>query len=321
MTMTMTAPTPHVLDNAPAPGTDEWTATVTASKVPPMALNAEGEYAGFGYLTAWQTFELLKGRYVETFNDFMLKKFAEAHAAEQDAAEWWIQQQERPEDWMLSAGEVAFTHPGYVFNGRHPIATIDRVATHLPTGYRVGLEVKRPDTMKTNPGWIIQTICQHEWSDVNENNLIIWPADTGVLVLPIKPTRAQVDNLMGDIAAFCERLDNDDEPANGEVILTDDIVAELAAAKEALAAAEERVATIQQRIADTLGQHKRALHNGKAIAYRVSGRFAQGRVPDEYKHLLKDEKYRKTAFDQKKFAKDHPEAYAAALGDSSITFK
>ena len=312
---------PYVLDNPPAPGSDEWTTRISASKVAPMIRNEDGDYAGFGYITAWQTWRMLKGMFTQDFNDFMLRKFDAAHEVEAHAAQWWISQQDNPDDWMLSDGEVTFVDPRYTFHGQHPTATPDYVATHLPTGQRTGIEVKNPDTPKVNNGWVIQSFCQHEWSGLDAITLIVWPSDGDNLVIPINPTRDQVNAIMADITAFSTLLDNNEEPAGGDLDLAEDIVNELKDAKQAVADAEARLEAAKAAALAAASFYKRGVYDGKVVITRTPGRFAKGRVPEQFAHLLNDEKFTKTSFDTSAFAKAHPDVYDMARGDDILTLK
>lgn len=323
MTAALATKTPHILTDAPKPGSPEHAALISASKVPPMARNAEGAPAGFGYITAWEQYEELKGRFIQDHSDYMLARFEMAHEAEQEAVNWWVSQQENPEEWATTGGEVAYTHPGYTFYGRHPIATLDDVATHLPTGRQVRLEVKNPDNTKVDQGWLLQCIAQEEWSGIPDGELIVWPRYDAPFSFPLSFTREQIQAVMDDVTVFAEMLDNDTEPGGGEHELSDDMMNELLDARQAVIKAEEHLEEVKKGIAGKIGHHKRATYQGKVIATRSAGRFAKTRIPVEYADIANSPEYQTTAtkFDKDKFEKDHPDAYKQALGESSFTFK
>lgn len=316
--MAMFAITPYILTDPPAPGSEEWARTITASKVPPMIRDADGNFAGFGYITAWEQYQELKGEVVDDPNDFMLKRFKAALAIEQKAAEWWIAQQDNPDEWELSDGEVAYHNPLYPFFG---FATVDRVATNTRTGEQVILEIKNPDVGGVKPGWVVQHLAQQETSGITTGGLIIWPRIGEPEWHPIAHDQAKIDAIMADVAAFAERLDNNDEPAGGNIQLTQDDMDDLAEAQKLLDDAEKNLAAIKQSIIDKLGDHKRATFDGKVILTSQAGKFAASRIPKEHQALTKSDKFMTTSkkFDAKKFAAEYPDLYADAIG--ATTYK
>lgn len=318
--MTTTFTLAPITIDAPAPGTPEWRTAITASKVPPMIRDKDGNYAGFGYISAWHQYEQLKGRYVQEFSDFMLKKFDKAHAAEIDAINWWINQQDNPDDWSVER-EVAFHNPA------HPcidFATVDWVATHTPTGDKHILEVKNPNKGGIRAGWIIQHRVQRIASGINQGGLIIYPENGTPEYHPIDQDAAADQAILDDINAFKNLLDADTPPAGGDLVLTDELMGRYDAALAAVAAAEKELSIIKEELQNHLGTNKRAVYDGKVVVSASSGKFAQSRLDAEHKKLAKDDRFRiestSRKFDEDAFKAEYPEAYEAACAGTSYRF-
>ena len=314
--------TPYVLDNPPAPGTEAWTTAITASKVPPMARNPEGEFAGLGYITAFEQYEQLKGRFTQEFSTFMLARFEQAHAMEEPAAQWWVNQQARPQDWELSEGEVAFHNPAFP---ALDFATVDRVATNTVTGEKIALEVKNPDNPGLQPGWVIQRIAQQIASGL-KGGVIVAPR-TGVqdfqfFELNFSDTEQEV--IEAHILYFKELLDTDTPPPGGVIELAEDELDELKKATQAVKDAEAHLKQLKAKYLEKLGKAKSATFNGTPMITRTAGSFAKNRVPKDQLATLEDPDVTTTTtvtkFNEEAYANKYPDLYAQAIAGGSLRF-
>lgn len=312
--------TPHTIDNPAAPGSDEWATTITASKVPPMITRPDGTYAGYGYLTAWEQFESLKGRYNPEYSDYMLALFDEAHKREEPAVQQWVERQERPQDWEITLQE-AWTNPALGFDN---YATLDARAYNTETGETRILEVKSPITGGQQPGWIMQITAQHVMSGINSADLIIWPFSAeNIDVHHIDLAPALVEKVTADMKAFNALLTADTPPPGGDIPITDEQITELKRLKDEAKKADEAYKAARDKLTRQIEQQegKRATHNGERVATVVPGRFAASRVPDEYADVLNSFAVQKTVtkLDEAKLKKMYPWVYAAGTGDPYIT--
>ena len=314
--MTTITHTPRVIDNPPAPGSEAWQTSITASKVPSMIRDADGKFANLGYLTAWEVYEQIKGRYTPEHTDFMLARFERAHDEEQPACEWWVAQQDKPEDWMLSESEVAFYNPEVPFL---TFVTIDRVATHLPTGERTRLEVKNPEFPGLQPGWFFQS----EIGSGLKGGIIVSPVNGEREWHPTVVTDADKATVIADIAHFAFLLATDTAPEDGDKQVPADLLARLEDAKAAKKIADAALKAAKEEVEHALGINRRLLHGDKVVAYRSEGKFSQGRVPKEHAAALEDPEVFTTvnAFDAEKFHTKYPDLYEAAIGAPTITVK
>lgn len=315
-----TATTPHILTNAPDPGTEAWNETITASKVPPMVTLPTGEYAGYGYLTAWEQYEEIKGRFTREITDYMQAIFDAAHEREQPAIEQWVDSQEHPDHWDIYLQE-AWTNPALPFSN---FATLDARAYNTETGENRALEVKSPISGGQQPGWAIQTVAQHIMSGIESVDLIVWPfsADT-ITTYPADLNPALVGKVRGDMEAFYGLLEADTPPPSGDVEVDADTYQKIkdlrTAEKEAKKAYETARENLLKFVADQDG--KRAVHDGNRVATLVDGKFAKSRVPAEYADILTGDDVTTTItkLDEKKLKAKYPWVYAAGVGDPYLT--
>lgn len=317
----MTTPlAPLIVENAPDPGTPEWNSTITASKVPPMVTLPTGEYAGYGYLTAWEQYEELKGRYTPEHTDYMLEIFDLAHKREQPAVEQWVDAQDNPEHWEIHLQETW----GNPTLGYSNFATLDARAHNTKTGENRILEVKSPLTGGKQPAWVMQTVAQHLFSGIDNAELIIWPfSDDAPTFNPVDMPQPLIDKVAADIAAFNGLLTADTPPPGGDLEVDEDTYRNLAALKKAADEAKMAYETARKKLTATIegAAAKRAVFEGERVATLVDGKFSASRVPDEYAHLLEGDDVQKTVtkLDEKKLAALYPYAYAAGIGDPYIT--
>ena len=315
-----TTTAPHVLTDAPAPGTPEWNTTITASKVPPMVTLPTGEYAGYGYLTAWEQFEEIKGRYVPEHSDFMLELFQRAHDREQPAIEQWVQLQDNPEHWEVHYQE-AWTNPALPYPN---YATLDARVHNTETGEDRILEVKSPVIGGQQPGWIMQVIAQHLMSGIPGADLIVWPfSDDQITVHPIALSPALVDKVATDVEKFYALIKADTPPPGGNVEITAAELDNIKALKQAAQEADNAYKAARDALAEKIEQAngKRATCGDERIATMTPGRFSMKRVPEEYADVLEAEELQKVTvkLDEKKLKERYPWVYAAGVGDPYIT--
>lgn len=315
-----TATAPRPLTDAPAPGTDAWNATITASKVPPMITLPTGEYAGYGYLTAWEQYEEIKGRYDREVSDYMQAIFDAAHEREQPAVEQWVEAQENPHHWEIHLQE-AWTNPELPFSN---FATLDARAYNTETDETRALEVKSPISGGQQPGWAIQTVAQHIMSGIKAVDLIVYPFSAQrITTYPADLNPALVSKVRGDMEAFYKLLQDDTPPPGGDVQVNAETYKKIKALKAAEKKAKEDYEKAKQDLIDYVKQNegKRAVHGDERVATLIDGRFAKSRVPDEYADILTgdDVTVTTTKLDEKKLKKKYPWVYAAGLGDPYLT--
>ena len=110
-----------VVKNPPAPGTDEWKRMVTASKVAPMITNkSTGDYLGIGYISAYEQFMEMAGKWERTIDADTQAMFEDAHDAEDYAVNVW---KRKNPGWRTSKGEVAYTDESRGLRGSGRAAT------------------------------------------------------------------------------------------------------------------------------------------------------------------------------------------------------
>lgn len=311
---------PHALTDAPAPGTEAWNATITASKVPPMITLSDGAYAGYGHLTAWEQFEEIKGRYTREISDYLQAIFDAAHDREQPAIEQWVEAQENPHHWEIHLQE-AWTNPQLPFSN---FATLDARAYNTETNETRALEVKSPISGGRQTGWVIQSVAQHIMSGIENVDLIVYPfsADT-ITTYTTDLNSALVSKVRGDMEAFYKLLQDDTPPPGGDVQVDAATYEKIKALKAAEKKAKE---DYEKAKADLIAyvrksEAKRAVHGDERVATLVDGRFAKSRVPDEYAEILTgdDVTVTTTKLDEKKLKKKYPWVYASGLGDPYLT--
>lgn len=334
--------TQQVLENAPAPGSDEWKKTVTASKVAAMLRNHEtGEYLGIDYASAFETWHTMHGTWDKPISDDLIEFFTECHQAEVWAISMWAT--ENPE-WEISpvkqsphgylTAEVPFTDTSLPFPN---IATVDAVATHKETGEKLILEVKRPRSfygVRTN--WKVQHNTQMAISGIHKGVMLIAPkyGEKQFLETEFDPelwewTLKDIQHFMtleeAPDMAGCENaqtiLAGHHPTPDGELKLNEDDMSELLAAWQNLADAEAHAKRLENIMAERLGDNAKATFNGVTVVSRSAGRFAQSRIPTEHKAVLKDEKYMTKKFDDKKLKKAMPDVWQQAVGAGGYLFQ
>lgn len=314
----MTAP--HILKDAPAPGTEAWNATITASKVPSMITLPTGEYAGYGYITAWEQYEEIKGRYTREISDYMQAIFDAAHEREQPAVEQWVEAQENPHHWEVHLQE-AWTNPELPFSN---FATLDARAYNTETDETRALEVKSPISGGRQPGWAIQNVAQHIMSGIKAVDLIVYPFSANTITTyPADLNTALVGKVRDDMEAFYKLLQDDTPPPGGDVQVDAETYEKIKALKAAEKKAKEDYEKAKADLIAYVNKNeaKRAVHGDERVATLVDGRFAKSRVPDEYADILTgdDVTVTTTKLDEKKLKAKYPWVYAAGLGDPYLT--
>lgn len=311
---------PHPVTSAPAPGTPEWATTITASKVPPMITNPDGTFAGFGYLTAWETYQELKGNYTPEHSDYMQRIFALAHEREEPAIQRWVDSQQHPQHWEIHLQET-WINPTLPYNA---LATPDARAHNTETGEDVILEVKSPITGGAQPGWIMQNVAQHIITGIPRAELVIFPFATDTITThPTDLTTELVNKVARDIENFNNLLEANTPPPGGDYDIPEYRVDHLKALKKAAEDADKAYKAARADLTKTIADNhaKRAVANGERIATMIDGKFSAARVPDEYKAILTRDDLQKTVtkLDEAKLKTEFPWVYAAGLGDPYIT--
>lgn len=324
----------------PAPGTEEWRKIISASKISAMVTDKEtGEYLGLGYLTAWEMWQQMMGRWEQPITEEKQAMFDDAHDAEDYACNVWVR---RNAGWKIGKGEVAFTDDALPFPN---IVTLDRLATKGRKGsknYRQRIiEVKRPRVPRgVQDGWLCQVQFQMGVTGIHEASLVEVPVYGTPVIHEIGFDQELFDSLVQDAAAFYALVEAGTPPEAGdsehakEIFAAQNPVDEsappaevndftmnaLLKAWDALDKATSAATFWENKVAEAMGNSSKALFDKRVVASRKQGRFAQKRLPAEHKDVLKDEKFMSLKFDAAKLKKAMPEVHAAACGEAMFEF-
>lgn len=327
--------TPRVLHDPPAPGSDLWKKTITASKIPAMLTDkSTGEFLGIDYFSAFERWHMMNGTWTDEIDESKQAMFDDAHDAEDYAVNVW---KRRNPGWQTNAGEIAYTDDSLPFPN---VVTLDRRARR-GRKFRI-IEVKRPRFNKELQGnWLVQVNTQMGVSDIHEADLVLVPVygEPEIIHLTFDPdlywgtisdaekfwislqTGTPPDAGDSEHAKEIFAALNPDSDAEAEFEVPDDLMDKLLDAYADLSSVESRVITVQNLIAEQMGDAAKATYRGAKVATRSNGRFAQSRLPKEHKNLLKDPELMAPKFDPGKLKKIHPDIHAAATSSGSFTFE
>lgn len=324
-----------VVKNPPAPGTDEWKRMVTASKVAPMITNkSTGDYLGIGYVSAYEQFMEMAGKWERTIDADTQAMFEDAHDAEDYAVNVW---KRKNPGWRTSKGEIAYTDESLPFPN---LVTLDRRAVR-GRAKRI-IEVKRPRVPRgVEDKWLVQVQFQMGVSGIHQADLVEVPVYGQPVIHKIEFDQGLYDGICKDAEKFYNLIELDFPPAAGDsehakeilaalnpvddtqppVQLDQDMMDGLLDAWKNLKAAEDRATEWENMVTERMGQAPKSEYDGRVVATRPAPRFAVSRVPKDMKKHLSDPDVTSTKLDPKKLRKKYPDVYDAALGDSKVTFK
>lgn len=321
-----------LLKNPPKPGTPQWRGMITASKAPSMFRDAYGEFQGFGYFSAYETYLMMRGEWEPTIPPDLQELFDDGHDIEDYAVNYWLR---RNPGWKQSHKEVAYTDASW---GIPNIATIDRRVSR--GSRRAIIECKRPVRAKPQlpAGWYIQVMTQMMISGIHEAYLVEVPrfGDPTIHTIEWDPEVAKkiredcehfhnlvIDGIPPDIGAsesVNEILaDRWPDPTGETIDLTEMAMDELIAAWQEVDAAEAKARALENKLKEKMGDASKLLFEGSPVIRRSAGRFAQSRIPKEHREVLKDPAFMSSKFDSALLKKKLPEVYEAALGAAGYT--
>lgn len=322
----------QIVNNPPAPGTDEWRRMITASKVADMLRDGEtGEFLGIGYFSAFERYMQMTGEWEPEISDETMAMFNDAHDAEDYAVNVWLRANE---GWQANAGEVAYTDETLAFPN---MVTLDRRARRGRA--RKIIEVKRPRIARgVRDGWRAQVIFQMGVSGIHNADLVEVPVYGTPVIHHIEWDADLYAAICADAAAFFELVRHEFPPAAGDSehakeifgrITPDDdkqldwddeqLADEIETVWAQLAEAERAARTMENKVMEMMGDAKKATLNGRKLVSRTTGRFSQARVEDKEK--LKDPDVLEQKVSSAKFKKKYPDEYAAATGTPSFKFE
>lgn len=314
-----------IISNPPAPGTEPWIKTVSASKVSTIL-----------GLNPWQTegelWMLMSG--MSTPDEEELDRWAWGHIAEGSLAQWW---KHRNPGWQLSRGEVAYTDETLPFSN---LATLDRRARRGRKFHIV--ECKTSDSRATWPGEdtlpkhvYAQTLSQMGISGIHEASVVAQVYSTVPVIYPVQWDKELWEGIVDVCNEFVKSLGKAEPPvpepalveALSPAVAADDVV-ELAAddvediirLQDSIAELEEELNSHKSRLISAY-EGKKLTVNGKAFLTQTKGRFSTSRVQENAKHLMSDPDVQTLMFDKKKFAAKYPGIYEAAVGHPSYALK
>lgn len=313
------------LSNPPAPGSEAWAKTVSASKVSTiLGLNpwqTEGEL--------WMVMSGLTATQVED-ND----RLSWGHIAEDSLAKWW---RHLNPGWQLSRGEVAYTDESLPFPN---LATLDRRARRGRKFHIV--ECKTSDSRTT---WdsedelprhvYTQALAQMGISGIHEASVVAQVHSTVPVVYRAQWDKELWVGIVDVCHEFVKSLGNAEppvpEPALVEALsvapapddtvdLDPSDVGSVLDLQDSIASLEAELEEHKQSLVSAYGGKKLTV-NGKAFLTPVKGRFSASRVQDNAKHLMSDPDVLTLSLDKAKFAAKYPDIYQAAVGEPSYTLK
>lgn len=132
---------PRLINDPPAPGTDEWRSILSASKIAAVLGISPWQSP---YSLACEMTGLIPPSPVD---EKMQDIFDYGHAAEHGMAAYW--KMKNP-DWDITEGEVAYMDDDLPFP---LLVTVDRVVTHKETGKQRILEMKTAQSMDSINKW------------------------------------------------------------------------------------------------------------------------------------------------------------------------
>ncbi|MGP9724797.1 hypothetical protein ACT3SZ_12365 [Corynebacterium sp. AOP40-9SA-29] len=323
--------TPQPVRNPPAPGTPQWRRMITASKAPAMIRDGlTGEYLGLGYTDAYSLFHDMAGTWTPDPPDEKL--MARGHWMEPAAREFW--RWSNP-GWRVSPGEVAFTDPDLPFPNQ---ATIDLRASRGRSRRIVEVKSPRKD-QGVHDKWLIQVTLQMRLSGIHAADVVLMPQYGEERIIPVEYDEDLAEAIIADCAHFWSLLEAGTPPDAGgsenaahvlaalhptpektaETVLEQDVMDDLQTAWDRLADAKDAAQTAENRVMAAMGDTGKAVFDGRKVAGRSPGRFAQKRFPEQgilSKYMVPTEK-----LDTAALKADHPDLYAQAVGDPSFQFE
>ena len=318
--------TPRILNEAPRPGTPKWRSTISGSKIPTiLGLNPyQTQYELWMEMSGMAEPEKLEGDHLDW-----------GHVAENSLAEWWLH---KNPGWQLNAGEIAYTDDGLPFPN---LVTLDRRArrgrafhiVECKTSDVASLWAKQEDL----PAHIhAQVIGQMGVSGIHRASVVAQLGSTVPRIFEVEWEPELWEGMIPVLQGFYESLGQAEPPvpplnlleaiekaalAPPTVLKAEapaELVGEYLDLQKKKLELEDEIKHCESLLADT--DAKKLTHDGKSLATWAEGRFAAARVPDDFKHLLKDPEVMVQKFDAEKFAEKYPEIAEHATREGSFRF-
>lgn len=315
---------PRVVDDPPSPGTPEWGALVTASKIPTiLGLNP--------FETRGELWMRMSGHAPwPTPTPEQEAIFGWGHDAEDSLVKYWLR---RNPGWQAGRSEVAYTDDSLPFPN---LVTLDRRARRGRRHHII--ECKTSGSYSTWAGGVpphvtAQVITQMGISGIHEATVVAQVGSTVPTVVDI-PWDADVfagivdaaSDFHASLGEYEPPMPPDDllealkpvEGRGGEATIDDvdsQVLLDLLAQKAGI---EARIKAEIDELVSKYGADKLRC-GGKLLVTTKARRFGVKNLPDEVKHLAIDERFQKestvTRFDAKAFQEAYPEVYELGFGD------
>ena len=307
---------------------------ITASKVASMLRDADGDYLGIGYNSAFELWHQMAGQWEPDLPDE--KILARGHWMEPAARAFWMH--ENP-GWRCSPGEVAYADPDLPFPN---LVTLDIRASRGRA--RKIVEVKSPRQDRgVHDGWLVQVQMQMRISGIHQADVVLMPqwGEERIITVDYDPDLA--DAIVADAEHFWGLLEAGTPPDAGDSVhaaqilaalhpapqpdtaveLPVDVMDEWTTALDRSAAAEKALTTVENKVREQMGDAARASFDGRVVATRSAGRFAKTRLPktDEAAAAVAACTVTKETLDTAALKREHPDLYAAATAAPTYVFK
>lgn len=340
--------TPRVLTDPPRPGTPEWLAQITASKVPPMMKDpTTGNYLGLGYQSARSLYDQMTGGPTPEYDEETLDMFARGHAMESYAATRWLDEnpgytlaEPHPNGHGGYTSEVAYIDDNIPGCTVPVIASCDNIATH-EDGHQVVLECKSPQrSTPLQQGWRVQHNTQMAVSGIHTGYVLIFPqyGQPSIIRHDFEPALWHLTiQCINDFAArlrwkqppaetdpdrTLEALQTEHPDYAGTIALDpdqyEDAINAWTDAYKAKIDAETAYKSASATLAELMGDHQTMTYAGISIAHRTAGQFSKKRYPNP--DVLKLPEVQSPKVDNAKLRAHDPVAYEQAIGTPGYVF-
>lgn len=322
--------TPRPVAHPPAPGTPEWRRMITASKIPAMLRDSDGEFLGIGYESAYELYHQMTGDWDGP--DLDQEMLENGHDMEPSGRAKW--KRAHP-DWWASEGEKVYADDELPFPNQ---VTLD---VRVGRGSRRGIvEVKAPfkdDGVHDN--WRAQVTFQMGVTGWRDAWIVLMPTYGKARIERIEWDPDLYAAIVDDAAAFWRLLEAGTPPdaaasehaaqilaalhptpdREADTVLDQDVMDDLLTAWDRLAEAKGAAQMAENRVMDAMGDTGKATFDDRKVAGRIAGKFSQKRFPEP--DILADYQVPTTKLDTAKLKADHPDLYAQAVGNPSFIFE
>lgn len=322
--------TPRPVTDPPAPGTPEWCRMITASKVASMLRDADGDYLGVGYNSAFEMWHQMAGLWEP--DDIDNRVLDRGHWMEASGREFWLY--ENP-GWRISRKEVAYTDADLPFPN---LVTLDSRASRGRSRRIVEIKAPRKD-QGVHDKWRVQVMFQMGVTGIHQADLVLMPQYGEERIEHIEWDPDLYAAIVDDAAHFWGLIEAGTPPDVGESVhaaqilaalhpfpdrdvdtaLDQDVMDDLLTAWDRLSDAQSAAQAAENRVMAAMGDTGKATFDDRKVAGRIAGKFAKSRFPEP--DILSEYMVPTTKLDTKKLQADHPDLYAQAVGNPSFIFE